>query len=139
MRDSESFWKWSRQILVPGLYNTTWYNGKPFDHEEGFISNRGSFLVGMPRLRQIRIRPGKLNTRYIFNLLSYNTALNTRATHSPPQEVKMFCFCGLPSRTFEHYSTLFFFTFDNFRNKVTQKQFLHSVQNFHEDEKSTSS
>ena len=53
------FWKWTRKILVPGLYNVRWYNGDPFEYEEGFISNRESFMVGMPRLRQSRIRPGK--------------------------------------------------------------------------------
>ena len=45
--------------FVPGLYNTTWYNGLPFNYDEGFISNRENFLVGMPRLRQVRIRQGK--------------------------------------------------------------------------------
>jgi len=51
-----------RNTFVPGLFNTAWYNGKPFDYDEGFISNRENFLVGMPRLRQIRILPG--NIRY---------------------------------------------------------------------------
>lgn len=54
-----SFWSWMRDTFVPGLYNTTWYNGLPFNYDEGFISNRENFLVGMPRLRQVRIRPGK--------------------------------------------------------------------------------
>lgn len=53
------FWKWTRKVLVPGLYSVRWYNGDPFEYEEGFISNRESFMVGMPRLRQSRIIPGK--------------------------------------------------------------------------------
>lgn len=36
-----------------------WYNGKPFEYEEGFISSREAFMVGMPRLRQARIKPGE--------------------------------------------------------------------------------
>lgn len=48
-----------REKFIPGLFNTGWYNGKPFEYDEGFISNKENFLVGMPRLRQIRILPGK--------------------------------------------------------------------------------
>lgn len=55
-----AFWKWTENILVPGLYNATWYNGERFEYEEGFISNRENFMVGMPRLRQARIRPGEV-------------------------------------------------------------------------------
>ena len=44
--------------LIPALYDTKWYNGGTFEYEEGFISNRELFMVGMPRLRQIRINPG---------------------------------------------------------------------------------
>ena len=48
-----------KNTFVPGVYNTSWYNGIPFDNEDGFISNRENFLVGMPRLRQVRVLPGK--------------------------------------------------------------------------------
>ena len=48
-----------KDTFVPGMYDTRWYNGFPFDYDEGFISNRENFLVGMPRLRQVRIRQGK--------------------------------------------------------------------------------
>ncbi|XP_068682590.1 polycystin-1-like protein 2 [Montipora foliosa] len=51
------FWKWTRKVLVPGLYRVRWYNGDPFEYKEGFLSNREAFMVGMPRLRQSRIRP----------------------------------------------------------------------------------
>jgi len=55
-----AFWKWTNKILVPGLYDVTWYNGEKFEYKEGFISNRENFMVGMPRLRQARIRPGEI-------------------------------------------------------------------------------
>ena len=55
-----AFWKWTNNILVPGLYDVTWYNGEKFEYKEGFISNRENFMVGMPRLRQARIRPGEI-------------------------------------------------------------------------------
>lgn len=54
-----TFWSWMKNTFVPGVYNSSWYNGIPFDHEDGFISNRENFLVGMPRLRQVRVLPGK--------------------------------------------------------------------------------
>lgn len=47
-----------RSTFVRGLFDTRWYNGELFDYEEGFIANRENFLVGMPRLRQVRILPG---------------------------------------------------------------------------------
>ena len=47
------------EVLVPGLYDVTWYNGQPFEYNEGFISNKKNFLVGMPRLRQIRLKKSK--------------------------------------------------------------------------------
>ena len=55
----ESFWTWTRKHLLPGLYEVKWYNGRPFSYNEGFISNRESFMVGMPRLRQKRIQRGE--------------------------------------------------------------------------------
>ena len=34
----------------------TWYNGQQFDYPEGFIRNKKTFLIGMPRMRQLRIK-----------------------------------------------------------------------------------
>ena len=50
---------------MPGLYHTTWYNDEKFEYKEGFISNRENFMVGMPRLRQARIRPGEVTNYYM--------------------------------------------------------------------------
>ena len=52
------FWAWVKTKLLPSLYDTEWYNGEPFEYEEGYVSNREVFIVGMPRIRQLRIRPG---------------------------------------------------------------------------------
>ena len=59
VNDTASFWGWMKETFVPGMYNTSWYNGRSFEYDEGFIGNRENFLVGMPRLRQVRIRPGE--------------------------------------------------------------------------------
>ena len=58
MRNVSGFWNWTDRVLVPNLYNTTWYNGKPFSYEEGFLRNKDLYLVGMPRIRQLRIKTG---------------------------------------------------------------------------------
>lgn len=56
-----SLWNWIDEVLLPGLYDVTWYNGQPFQYKEGFISNKQNFLVGMPRLRQIRLKTSKMS------------------------------------------------------------------------------
>ena len=58
VKDTPTFWNWAKTELIPGLYNTHWYNGQKFEYEEGFVSSREAFMVGMPRLRQLRIKPG---------------------------------------------------------------------------------
>ena len=52
--------------MVPGLYKTVWYNGKQFEYKEGFVSNRLGYIVGMPRLRQLRVKQGKLSKKVIW-------------------------------------------------------------------------
>lgn len=44
--------------MIPGLYSSEWYNGQPFEYKEGFVSNKAGYLVGMPRLRQVRAVTG---------------------------------------------------------------------------------
>ncbi|PFX11751.1 Polycystic kidney disease protein 1-like 2, partial [Stylophora pistillata] len=56
MKNTTAFWNWTRQKLVPGLFLSDWYNGKQVNLNEGFISSGYPFLVGMPRLRQIRVK-----------------------------------------------------------------------------------
>lgn len=59
VNSTATFWNWTREKLVPGLFLSEWYNGQQVDLEEGFISSGYPFLVGMPRLRQIRVQTGK--------------------------------------------------------------------------------
>lgn len=47
---------WSRETLIPGLYSTEWYNGKKI--QEGWIANNEDYLVGVPRLRLLRVEEG---------------------------------------------------------------------------------
>lgn len=44
--------------FVEDSYAGEWYNGK-WEETTEYIGNKISMLVGMPRLRQLRIREGK--------------------------------------------------------------------------------
>ena len=65
MNSKDSLWKWIESDLLPSLYNTTWYNGQPFEYKEGFISDKQTFTLGMPRLRQLRVKKGKFGLNLI--------------------------------------------------------------------------
>ena len=54
--DVDSLWMWSRETLIPGLYSTEWYNGKKI--QEGWIANNEGYLVGVPRMRLLRVEKG---------------------------------------------------------------------------------
>ena len=51
------FWEWINETLVPGLYNSPWYNGKI--GQAGFLNDKMSFVVGVARIRQLRVKSGK--------------------------------------------------------------------------------
>ena len=54
-----SFLNWVYSTFIPHVYVGKWYNGMNAGKiEDGLIDDRSSFLVGMPRLRQLRVRPG---------------------------------------------------------------------------------
>lgn len=57
---------------MPRLYDVEWYNGRPFEYEEGFLSNRAAFLVGMPRMRQLRVKPGVYKKKIVLEFLKEN-------------------------------------------------------------------
>ena len=42
-----------------GIYPNEWYNGEEAKKQE-YINNKKSILLGMPRLRQLRIQKGNL-------------------------------------------------------------------------------
>ena len=54
--DQDSLWMWARETLVPGLYATEWYNGKKV--KKGYIANMEDYLVGIPRVRLVRVEEG---------------------------------------------------------------------------------
>ncbi len=51
---------WSRETLIPGLYSNEWYNGKKI--EKGWLANNEDYLVGIPRVRLLRVEEGNYRT-----------------------------------------------------------------------------
>ncbi|EDV28218.1 uncharacterized protein TRIADDRAFT_53596 [Trichoplax adhaerens] len=51
------FWRWTNQVFLPGLYVGTWYNGQS-SNLQGFLANRQSYLVGVARVRMLRMNTG---------------------------------------------------------------------------------
>lgn len=57
---SKAIWDWTQDTLIPGLYASDGYNGKQATwRERRYVADRQSFRVGPPRLRQLRIQPGR--------------------------------------------------------------------------------
>lgn len=58
INDALEFWTWMMKIFAPGIYTTNWYNGDE-ETNKVYISDKSSILIGMPRIRQLRIEKGK--------------------------------------------------------------------------------
>ncbi|XP_078585335.1 uncharacterized protein LOC144867284 isoform X7 [Branchiostoma floridae x Branchiostoma japonicum] len=55
VNDSTTFWTFVRENVVSDLHDVRWYNDNEFSRP-GFLTDTSSFLVGRPRLRQIRVQ-----------------------------------------------------------------------------------
>ena len=51
------FYAWMRDTLIPGVFAGPWYNDELVKYP-GFIDNHESFLVSIPRIRQVRVQKG---------------------------------------------------------------------------------
>ena len=69
---------WSRETLIPGLYASEWYNGKKI--KEGWLANLEDYLVGVPRIRLLRVEEGKVTKMTSL----YETTLAHISTKSIP-------------------------------------------------------
>ena len=57
--DTETMKNKAKTIKEEVRNHITWYNGQQFDYTEGFIRNKKTFLIGKPRMRQLRIKKSK--------------------------------------------------------------------------------
>lgn len=51
-------WTYMLGKFIHDSYAGEWYNGQ-VEHTPEYIGNKVSMLIGMPRLRQLRIKEGK--------------------------------------------------------------------------------
>ena len=49
---------WMRLVFLQNIYNQPWYNGR--NEKDGvYVENKMSVLIGMPWMRQLRIKKSK--------------------------------------------------------------------------------
>ena len=53
------FWGWLKNIFVPAIFTADSYEDQK-DRASEYIGNKRSILIGMPRLRQLRVMKSKL-------------------------------------------------------------------------------
>ena len=49
-------WEWTRNVLIPGLYDDN--KDVSFSNATPYTGDGETVLVGMPRLRQLRVKKG---------------------------------------------------------------------------------
>lgn len=52
------YWNWLSTVFLPGVYAGAWYNRQQ-EKQSIYTGNKRSVRVGMPRLRQLRVKPSK--------------------------------------------------------------------------------
>lgn len=57
IKDKSQLWRWLEDVWIPASFAGKWYNGQEETSTE-YIGNKMSILVGMPRLRQLRVLKG---------------------------------------------------------------------------------
>ena len=57
IRNVTHFWRWIKTSFISAIFTGDWYNYQEEEIEE-YIDNKRSILVGMPRLRQLRVVKG---------------------------------------------------------------------------------
>ena len=57
-------------IYAPAMYPSHWYNGDKGNNEM-YISDMSSVLIGMPRIRQLRIERSKRGVKYYIFVFHY--------------------------------------------------------------------
>ena len=80
--------RWLRQQFLSKIYNQPWYNGLE-EKEDVYIANKISILIGMPSLRQLRIRRSRFS-RYIQSLSMYNHLSFTPELQRPKSSLSPF-------------------------------------------------
>ncbi|KAG1655570.1 Polycystin-2 [Nymphon striatum] len=70
----DKFYRWVTEAFIPELMVTNWYNTRPPNGLGGFVDDRTNFLVGMPIMRQVRIKENSCNVHSIVWNITQNCA-----------------------------------------------------------------
>ena len=54
----KELWGWLKQEFLPNIYSQAWYNGLE-EKTDGYTANKMSIIIGMPWMRQLRIKKSK--------------------------------------------------------------------------------
>ena len=63
--DVKSLWFFVESDLLPFVFNKKWYNGEE-DKLDGFTDDKNLYIVGMPRLRQLRTIKGRIANHHSY-------------------------------------------------------------------------
>ena len=77
MRDKPHLWKWFEDVLIPATFASEWYNGQKETITE-YTGNKRTILIGMPRLRQLRVLKGR------YKLIHLSPHLSATTSNLPP-------------------------------------------------------
>ena len=66
MVDNKRYWNWLHDVFTPGVFSGRWYNGQE-DSQTMNIGNKHSLLVGMPRIRQLKVIASKFFALFGFS------------------------------------------------------------------------
>ena len=57
----QGLYQWANDVLIPNLYYTDNYNGESStSYEQGYLADMYSWRLGPPKLRQLRVKKGRL-------------------------------------------------------------------------------
>ena len=58
VKNNTMYWWWLQRVFIPGVFSGRWYNGRK-ENRTIYIGNKRSLLIGMARIRQLRVRSSK--------------------------------------------------------------------------------
>ena len=58
VKNNTMYWWWLQRVFIPGVFSGIWYNGQK-ENQKIYIGNKRSLLIGMARIRQLRVRSSK--------------------------------------------------------------------------------
>ncbi|CAH3159311.1 unnamed protein product, partial [Pocillopora meandrina] len=83
------YWNWLQRVFIPGVFSCRWYNGRN-EEQTIYIGNKHSLLVGMARVRQLRVKATQckvlnyMETSFQECFKGYSTENEDKTAYSKP-------------------------------------------------------